>query len=164
MRTSSLTSVQGQVTNGTWVRERAGSFEYRITSCLYVNRMREVRIVSFVDDVNEHLSVVRLNTTEVTKKSAQAASCLNARDFNKVYATAQAALEEENVSYDVLHAKYGTENYKGVLGGFLKEVEGELSKAARCEKDSKLFVCVMYFWLCSAGGVSSFHVLSVAEC
>ncbi|KAF9054823.1 hypothetical protein BJ165DRAFT_1399971 [Panaeolus papilionaceus] len=95
----------------------------------------------------------RLNTTEVTKKSAQAASCLNARDFNKVYTTAQAALEEENVSYDVLHAKYGTENYKGVLGGFMKEVEGELSKAARCEKDSKLFVCVMYFWLCSAGGL-----------
>ena len=93
----------------------------------------------------------RLNTTEVTTKSAQIASCLKPKDFKKVYATVRAILEENNrasnITYEKLHANCGSELQFDILKRFITDVETEIIPRSGYDPESKMTKCAVYFWV-----------------
>ncbi|KAF8885709.1 hypothetical protein CPB84DRAFT_126919 [Gymnopilus junonius] len=104
------------------------------------------------------LASERLNTGEMSQKSAQAASCLNKKDFQRVYSTVRAVIEElekeEGVksTYAKLHEKYNTSGIvEEKLKPYFTEVENELmTLATGYDHRSAMFRCLVYFWVCGA--------------
>lgn len=95
--------------------------------------------------------LLRLNNTDVTKKSAQSASCLKPKDFKKVYNTIRTVLEENekalNTSYETLHAHYKSGVQFDFLRSFLIEVENEMIPRGSFGADNVLMKYAVYFWV-----------------
>ncbi|PPQ82299.1 hypothetical protein CVT26_013962 [Gymnopilus dilepis] len=108
------------------------------------------------------LACERLNTNELSQKSAQGASCLKKKDFERVYGVVRAAVEEfeqeesVSLSYAKLHEEYGTRLFKQKLEPYFTEVENELlTLATGYSHNSAMFKCLVYFWVCSSARFKS---------
>ncbi|KIM40891.1 hypothetical protein M413DRAFT_11188 [Hebeloma cylindrosporum] len=100
------------------------------------------------------LASERLNSGDVNSKSAQAASCLKPKDFQRVYALVKMAIEEAEssavVTYEQLHVKYRSKPISKIVDPYIMEAENELQPLAiGYEMESTMFRGVCYFWVFS---------------
>lgn len=89
------------------------------------------------------------NTGEITTKTAQAASCLNPKDFTRVYEFVKAAVEQAErntcITYYELHKTYKLENFAEFLDPWITRTEDKLGKLGY--QDDQTTRCAVYFWV-----------------
>lgn len=108
----------------------------------------------------------RLNNTDVSKSVAQEASCLQKKDYDKVYNIIKTLLEEndeEGLSYHQLQTKYRIPTFETRLKSYIASVENELITSHHMDHQSDTFKGAVFFWICSAAQVCWYLALSNAS-
>ncbi|KAF9485749.1 hypothetical protein BDN70DRAFT_870609 [Pholiota conissans] len=98
------------------------------------------------------MAVERLNTGEVTRKSAQGSSCLKPKDFTRVYESTKAAVEQAEratcITYKELYVKYKFEAITEFLVPWITQAENEVLTLGH--QDDQTTRCAVFFWVCNA--------------
>ncbi len=91
-----------------------------------------------------------LNTGEVTRKSAQVASCLKPKEFQRVYDALKSAVEEAEkstcVTYHDLHQVYRVEHLEETFAPYITRASEELLLHSNQSEQTTLFRSSVFFW------------------
>ncbi|KJA23237.1 hypothetical protein HYPSUDRAFT_215290 [Hypholoma sublateritium FD-334 SS-4] len=96
------------------------------------------------------LASENLNTGEVTRKSAQVASCLKPKEFQRVYDALKSAIEEAEkstcITYHELHQLYKVEHLEEMFAPYITQATDELLLHSNQSEQTALFRCSVFFW------------------
>lgn len=92
----------------------------------------------------------------MSKAGAQVASCLNKKDYNKVYAIIKKLLDDNEaieLSYHQLELKYRFRAFETHLKSYIAKVENELMTGFNMNPQTDAFKAAVFFWICSSAKV-----------